>query len=192
MVHRYGQRVFLDLKLHDIPNTVAGAARRIAAAGVGMFNLHASAGHAAMAGAARAAAEAAAERGRPKPIVLGVTVLTSLGPEDLRRLNIGLPLEEQVESLALQAAAAGLDGVVCAGAEARMIKRACGDAFVTVVPGVRPAWAGANDQKRAMTPAEALQNGADFLVIARPILAADDRRAAADRILAEMEAAVNA
>jgi len=186
MVHRHGQRVFLDLKLNDIPNTVAGAARHIAAMGVGMMTMHAMAGTAAM-GAAQAAAVAAADAaGWPAPLVLGVTVLTSLNQEDLTAQNICVPVDRQVISLAGQAKASGLGGVVCAGAEARKIKESCGSNFRTVVPGIRPAWAAGNDQKRTMTPAEAIANGADYLVVVRPILAAENRREALSKILEEM------
>ncbi|MGE5551646.1 MAG: orotidine-5'-phosphate decarboxylase [Bacteroidota bacterium] len=187
MVRGYGRRVFLDLKFHDIPNTVAGAVRGAVATGAGMLNMHAAAGRLAMTEAVRAARESADAAGLPRPILLGVTVLTSLGPDDLAGMNVGVPVERQVEVLARQAKDAGLHGVVCAGAEARRIKEVCGSDFVTVVPGIRPAWAAANDQKRAMTPAEALANGADYLVVVRPVLAAADRRTALARILAEME-----
>lgn len=192
MVHRHGQRVFLDLKFHDIPNTVAGAVRRATAMGVAMLNLHGAAGKAALAAAVTAAGETAADGGLPAPILLGVTVLTSLGGDDLAAQNIAVSVDRQVESLARQVHEAGLNGVVCAGAEARKIKEACGSTFLTVVPGIRPAWAAANDQRRAMTPAEALACGADYLVVARPVLAAADRRAALSRILAEMEEAEDA
>ncbi|MGE5598355.1 MAG: orotidine-5'-phosphate decarboxylase, partial [Bacteroidota bacterium] len=192
MVRDRGGQVFLDLKFHDIPNTVAGAVRSATAAGAGMIDLHASAGSAAMAAAVAAARTEAAERGLPAPLLLGVTVLTSLGPEDLAVQHIGVPVATLVETLARQARDAGLDGVVCAGAEARMIKTVCGSTFRTVVPGIRPAWAPVHDQKRARTPAEALANGADYLVVARPILSAPDRRAAAAAILAEMEEAGHA
>lgn len=192
MVHRYGGRVFLDLKFHDIPNTIAGAVRRTAAMGVAMLNLHAAAGFAAMAAAVAAAREAASAEGLSAPILLGVTVLTSLDEAELRAQNIHVPVEQQVEALSRQALAAGLQGVVCAGGEVRTIKRACGREFLAVVPGIRPVWAGAQDQRRAVTPAEALAEGADYLVVGRPILGAPDRRSAVARILAEMEEAIDA
>lgn len=192
MVRRHGQEVFLDLKLNDIPNTVAGAVRQIVAAGVKMFNMHAAAGFAAMSAAVDAARAAAAERHLPAPLLLGVTVLTSLNDSDLSAQNIRAGATEQVLTLAGQARAAGLGGVVCSGHEARIIKETCGEAFVTVVPGIRPAWAGANDQKRAMTPADAVKQGADYLVMVRPILSAANRREAIARILAEMEEALHA
>ncbi|MGQ9778775.1 MAG: orotidine-5'-phosphate decarboxylase [Bacillota bacterium] len=192
MVHRHGGRVFLDLKFHDIPNTVAGAVRRVTAMGVEMLNLHAAAGFAALAAAVEAARETATVHGRPAPILLGVTVLTSLAAEDLAAQNVSVPVERQVATLAAMAHAAGLDGVVCAGNEVRTIKRTCGKEFLTVVPGIRPAWAGTQDQKRTMTPAAALACGADYLVLGRPVLAAADRRSALARILAEMEEAVDA
>jgi len=192
MVRCHGQRVFLDLKFHDIPNTVAGAMRRAVAIGAGMLNMHAAAGRVAMAGAVAAARETAGACGLPEPILLGVTVLTSLTTDDLAAQNVSVPVETQVEALARQTQAAGLGGVVCAGAEIHTIKRVCGSGFLTVVPGIRPLWAAAHDQKRVLTPAEAIKNGADFLVVTRPILSAADRRSALARILAEMEEPGNA
>ncbi|NLG84056.1 MAG: orotidine-5'-phosphate decarboxylase [Firmicutes bacterium] len=192
MVHRHGGRVFLDLKFHDIPNTVAGAVRRGGAMGVEMLNLHAAAGTRALSAAVEAAREMASAHGRPAPVLLGVTVLTSLSAEDLAGQNIAAPVEQQVATLAAMVHAAGLDGVVCAGSEVRTIKRTCGKGFLTVVPGVRPAWAATGDQRRTMTPAEALVCGADYLVLGRPVLASADRRSALARILAEMEEAIDA
>ncbi len=192
MVKRYGQKVFLDLKFHDIPNTVAGAVRRAVAMGADMLNLHASAGSIAMAAAVKAARETAAQHGVSGPILLGVTVLTSLNIEDLQKMNIAVPVDRQVAALAGQAKEAGLDGVVCAGSEIGLIKALCGRRFKTVVPGIRPLWAAANDQKRSMTPGEAVKAGADYLVIVRPVLGAPDRREALIRIAAEMEEAKDA
>jgi orotidine-5'-phosphate decarboxylase len=181
-----GAGIFLDLKFHDIPNTVAGAVRAAAELpGVALVNVHASGGLEMMRAAARALAGL---RGAPR--LLAVTVLTSLGARDLRRLGIaGSPWNRAV-SLAQQAQRAGLDGVVCSAHELHGIRRACGEKFLTVVPGIRPAAAAAGDQSRVATPAEAVRAGADYLVIGRPITAARDPRAAAEAILEEMNSAV--
>jgi orotidine-5'-phosphate decarboxylase len=160
-----GGAVFLDLKFKDIPNTVAGAARAAARAGVLMFNVHCDGGPAML----RAAADAV--RAAPaRPLVIGVTLLTSLGQADLDGdLGVSRDVEQHVEHMALLAREAGLDGVVASAREAAAIKRACGADFVIVTPGVRPAWAEAGDQQRTMTPLEAVRAGADYLVIGRPI-----------------------
>ena len=179
-----GGAVFLDLKLHDIPNTVAGAVRAACALGpaVRMLTLHASGGLAML----RAAAEAAAPFPQ-RPLLLGVTVLTSVDAAALRdELGVAAPLEAQVLQLARLAQAAGLDGVVASPHEAAAIRRACGPGLLIVTPGVRPAWADAGDQRRVLTPAEALASGADYLVVGRPITAAPDPAAAAARIVEEL------
>lgn len=180
-----GRSIFLDLKFHDIPNTVAGAVR--AAAGlprVEMVNVHAVGGLGMM----RAAAEALAGM-RRRPRLLAVTLLTSLDAAVLRQVGIaGSPLR-RVVALAQLAQQAGLDGVVCSALELPAIRRACGKKFLTVVPGIRPASAAAGDQSRVATPAAAIRAGADYLVVGRPITAARDPRAAADKILQEMASA---
>lgn len=178
-----GGSVFLDLKLHDIPNTVAGAVRAVCSLGpaVRMLTLHTTGGSAML----RAAAEAAAEA-PTRPLLLGVTVLTSIDAAALRdEMGVGLPMEEQVVRLALQAQAAGLDAVVAAPNEVTAIRAACGPGLLVVAPGVRPSWAEHGDQRRVMTPAAALRAGADFLVVGRPITAAADPAAAAIRIVNE-------
>ena len=179
-----GAGIFLDLKFHDIPNTVAGAVRAAAELpGVTLVNVHASGGLEMM----RSAARALAEVGRA-PRLLGVTVLTSLDAAALRRLGIaGSPWSRAV-SLARLAQQAGLDGVVCSAHELRAIRRACGSKFLTVVPGIRPASAAKGDQARVATPAQAIRDGADYLVVGRPITEARDPRAAAQAILKEMAA----
>lgn len=182
-----GGAVFLDLKLHDIPNTVAGAVR--AACGLGpavrMLTLHACGGAAMMRAAAEAAAGCAA-----RPLLLGVTVLTSMEAATLRaELGVGAPMEEHVVHLARLAQASGLDGVVASPREAPAIRRACGPELLIVTPGVRPAWAAAGDQRRVLTPAEALRAGADYMVVGRPITAAPDPAAAAASIAAELSEA---
>ena len=181
-----GLPVFLDLKFHDIPNTVAGALRAARQMGVAIVNVHAGGGRAMM----RAAAEAAAEPGGPgaRPLVLGVTLLTSLDDQDLTEVGQRGPVTEQVRRLAKLAQDCGLDGVVCGPQEVELLRRDCGPDFVLLVPGIRPTWSAAGDQKRIMTPAQALDAGADYLVIGRPITGASDPAAAARRILAEIAA----
>ncbi len=177
-----GVPVFLDLKWHDIPNTVAGAVRAALPLTPFMVNVHASGGAVMM----RAAAEAAATAGKKRPLVLGVTVLTSMGPGDLTALGVDRPLEAQVRALAVLAAEAGLDGVVCSAHEVAALRASFGPNFKLVVPGIRPEWAAGDDQRRTMTPAEAISQGADYLVIGRPITAAKDPVAAAQRIVDEL------
>ncbi len=171
--------LFLDLKLHDIPNTVAGAVRAALALDPSFLTLHAAGGAAMM----RAAAEARASR-RTK--LLGVTVLTSLDDGDLAAIGQSGPVAEQVRRLALLAKASGLDGVICSPHEVALLRAACGPSFLLVVPGIRPAGAALGDQKRSQTPREAIAAGADYLVIGRPITAAPDPAAAARAILAEI------
>jgi len=178
--------VFYDSKLMDIPNTVAGAAASITRMRVAMFNVHALGGVEMMRAAARAAADKADELEVPRPLVLGVTVLTSLSEEDLRGLGVTRPVREQVVALAQMAREAGLDGVVASPHEIADIKQACGRDFVVVAPGVRPEWAGRGDQKRVMTPLQAAEAGADYVVVGRPIIQADDPAAAASRIAREL------
>lgn len=188
IVREQGGDVFLDLKYHDIPNTVAGAARAAVRMGVAMFNLHAAGGAEML----RAAAEAVRQEGAAGegPKLLGVTVLTSLGAGQLRD-EVGLvrPPEEQVLFWAGQARDCGLAGVVASPLEIRQIRRQFGEGFLIVTPGIRPAGAGPDDQKRVSTPGEALRAGADYLVVGRPITTAPDPRQAALDVLAEMEAA---
>lgn len=183
------ERIFYDGKFHDIPNTVAGAARAAVRMGVWMFNIHAAGGSVMMRAAAEAAGDEAHRLGQETPIILGVTVLTSISAEVLHdELSVPVLLENQVAHLAQLAQNAGLNGVVASPQEILQVKAACGPQFLVVTPGVRPVWAAANDQKRIMTPSEAVRDGADYLVIGRAITAADDRCAAAERIAAELEA----
>ncbi len=180
-----GLPVFLDLKFHDIPNTVADAVRAALALAPVMVTVHASGGAAMM----RAAADAAGEAGTNRPLVLGVTVLTSLGADDLAASGVAGPVPDQVMRLARLAQASGLDGVVCSAREAAALRAECGAGFKLVVPGIRPAGAAAGDQKRTATPAEAIATGADYLVIGRPVTGADDPAQAARAIIDEIEAA---
>ena len=176
------QRLFLDLKFHDIPNTVAGAVRAATAMRPAMFNVHAGGGPAMLA-AARAARDEAAEKTGHKPLLLAVTVMTSLDDADLSSVGQAGPAAAQVRRLAALARDNGLDGVVCSPREIAMLRRDCGAGFKLVVPGIRPQGAAANDQKRTMSPAEAIAAGADYLVIGRPISAAADPAAAARAIV---------
>jgi orotidine-5'-phosphate decarboxylase len=178
-----GLPVFLDLKFHDIPNTVAGAVRAVAGLGAAIVNVHASGGSAML----RAAAEAAAAHGADRPLVIAVTVLTSLDEQDLADVGQMGPAAAQVERLARLTQSCGLDGVVCSPAEIATLRAACGDDFNLIVPGIRPTWASTGDQKRIMTPREACDLGATILVIGRPITGADDPAAAAARIMEELE-----
>ncbi len=176
--------LFLDLKLHDIPNTVAGAVRAAAPLEPALLTVHCAGGTAMM----KAAAEAAAS-GAGRMTIIGVTVLTSLNDADLASVGQNGPALDQVRRLAGLARAAGLDGVVCSPHEVAALRRDCGQGFLLVVPGIRPATAArSDDQKRVMTPREALDAGADYLVIGRPITASSDPAAACRAILAEVAA----
>lgn len=177
-----GMPVFLDLKFHDIPNTVAGAVRSSLPLAPAIVNVHASGGGAMM----RAAKEVLDASPLPRPMLIAVTVLTSMGEEDLREIGIELSPEEQVVHLAALTRACGLDGVVCSPREIKPIRAVCGPDFKLVVPGIRPDWAASGDQKRITTPREAVELGADYLVIGRPITGADDPVAAARRIAEEL------
>jgi orotidine-5'-phosphate decarboxylase len=179
-----GMPVFADTKFHDIPNTVAAASREIAKFGVAVFNIHASGGEAMM----KAAVEGASHS-NPRPKIIGVTVLTSMGDDDLAPIGQQSPLADQVVRLAKLAKASGLDGVVCSPREIAPVRKACGPEFLIVTPGVRPAGSGLGDQRRVMTPAEAVRAGANILVIGRPITAAPDPAAAARAIANEIAGA---
>ncbi|WP_304733908.1 orotidine-5'-phosphate decarboxylase [Parvibaculum sp.] len=179
-----GLPIFLDLKLHDIPNTVAGGIRAVLPLAPAIVNVHAAGGSAMM----RAAAEAAREAGERRPLIIGVTLLTSLDETDLAATGVGGTTSDQVRRLAGLAAAAGLDGVVCSGHEIETLRRDLGSDFKLIVPGIRPAGSAIGDQKRVMTPTEALALGADVLVIGRPITGAGDPRAAAEEIVRSLAA----
>ena len=186
-----GSRVFLDLKYHDIPNTVAQAIDAAVAMGVWMVNVHASGGTAMMQAAAKAGRDTAARLGTASPLVIGVTVLTSMDEAALREIGVTRPVLEQVVALARLAQQAGLQGVVASPLETAAIRAACGPDFAIVTPGIRGASAGAekNDQVRTMGPAEAVAAGASYLVIGRPIIGDPSPRDAARRIQDELAAA---
>jgi orotidine-5'-phosphate decarboxylase len=183
-VRESGLPVFLDMKLHDIPNTVAGAVRAAARLGVAMLTVHAGGGAAMM----EAAREAAEKTGPDRPMILAVTVLTSLTASDLAATGVEAAPASQVLRLARLAIASGADGIVCSPLEVAPLRAALGSAVRLVVPGIRPAGSRADDQARVTTPAEAVAAGADWLVIGRPITEAPDPVAAADAIVASLRA----
>lgn len=183
----FGLPVFLDGKFHDIPNTVAGAVRASITTGANMLNVHASGGVRMMQAAREAADEAAAAADLPRPLLIAVTVLTSLSSQELRdELGCTRPAEEQVITLALNAKEAGLDGVVASVWETEAIKMTCGADFKVVTPGIRPIAGIVDDQRRVATPRAAVEAGADFLVVGRPITQAADPASACSAILREM------
>lgn len=185
-LNKENKEIFLDLKLHDIPNTVAEGLCSLMNLGVSMLNVHASGGYTMMKTAADKLRAAAREAGAKVPKIIAVTVLTSIGDDDWKKLGYTCPISEQVVRLAKLAKEAGLDGVVASPNEASLIREACGKDFLIVTPGVRPVWSAKNDQSRIATPAAALKNGATHLVVGRPIRTADSPKEAAEKIIAEM------
>ena len=184
-----GDRVFLDLKFHDIPNTVARASAAATKLGVWMFNVHAAGGSAMLRAARAAADEEGARASRPAPLVIGVTMLTSMSDETLVEVGVAAPMAVQVERLAALTKSAGLDGVVASPLEIPIIRSTFGSRFVIVAPGIRGSADEKDDQNRTMTAAHALSAGANYIVVGRPVIAAPDPRAAAERIAAECRAA---
>lgn len=180
-IRSHGADVFLDLKFHDIPNTVAHAVESACALDVGMLTIHACGGSDMM----KAAVEAAGKAAR-KPVVLAVTVLTSMDKSDLEEVGVDHTLPGQVMHLARLAVGSGVDGLVCSAHEIGLIRDDVCKQVTLVVPGIRPAGAQTGDQKRVMTPKEAIDAGANFLVVGRPILESPDRRKAAEEILAQI------
>ena len=186
-IKRRDKKLFLDLKFHDIPNTVARASEVATELGVDMFNVHISGGLEMMRAAAEATKSKATELGIEKPIILGVTILTSIDAPTLQEVfGSSKDLEEQIVHMARLAQRAGLDGVVASPREIGPIRAACGSDFVIVTPGVRPEWASHDDQKRTMTPVEALTAGASYVVIGRPIRQAPEPAEALAQIVQEI------
>ncbi len=183
-----GEKIFLDLKFHDIPNTVAAAGVEATRLGVSMFNVHAGGGRAMMRRTAEAVAECAAGEGLARPVILGVTVLTSSDDATLKEIGVREKVDEMVSRLAKLTADSGLDGVVASAREVSLVRAAVAKpGFIVVTPGVRPAGAGKDDQARVMSPREAIAAGADYLVVGRPIVAAPDPARAAQLIVDEMQ-----
>jgi len=181
-----GKKVFLDLKFHDIPNTVRNAARIAAKHGVFMMNFHCLGGKSMLEAARKGAEEGSASSGHAQPLLLGVTILTSMTEADLQVLGLAGGIEEKVIELAALAKNCGLNGVVASAKETRLIKSNLGKGFLVVTPGVRPTWAAAGDQKRVLTPKQAVAEGADYIVVGRPIIHADDPAEAARKIVEEI------
>jgi len=191
-IHSLGGRVFLDLKLHDIPNTVGKAGAVLTRMKVFMYNVHTAGGSEMMQKAVEFTAAESAKSGEPKPLVIGVTVLTSINQDILNdEMGVSGTVADQVVRWARLAQSSGLNGVVASPQEISVIRAACGPDFVIITPGVRPGWAAVNDQKRVMTPAEAVKAGASYLVVGRPITGAADPVEAAKRIVDEMEEGLN-
>ncbi len=179
-----GGNVFLDLKMHDIPNTVFNGARVVSKLGVKMTNFHASGGFEMMQMAAKGLSTPSDSS---PPIGIAVTVLTSLNENDLTELGIKASVNDTVKKWALLTKRAGLKGIVCSPKEISLVKEACGEDFITVTPGIRPRWSTDDDQKRITTPYDAIKAGGDYLVIGRPIRAAENRRDATKKVLTEMQ-----
>ncbi len=189
LIQELGGEIFLDLKFHDIPNTVAKAAIEATRLGVKMFNVHASGSLEMMRLTVKEVARVCRQEKQRRPIMLAVTVLTSLNQADLKRVGVTQKVAAQVVRLALLTKEAGMDGVVASPHEVADIREACGRRFVIVTPGIRPADANRNDQQRVMTPQDAVRAGVDYIVVGRPIIEAKDPVAAARAIVADMEQA---
>jgi orotidine-5'-phosphate decarboxylase len=187
LIQELGGEIFLDLKFHDIPNTVAKAAIEATRLGVKMFNVHASGSLEMMRATVKEVRRVCRQERRRRPIMLAVTVLTSLNDDDLKRVGIDGEVADQVVRLASLTKEAGMDGVVASPHEVADIRKACGRRFVIVTPGIRPFDSNRNDQQRVMTPADAIRAGVDYIVVGRPILEAKDPLYAAQQIVAEME-----
>jgi orotidine-5'-phosphate decarboxylase len=186
MVKELGGEVFLDLKFHDIPETVARACEEATRHQVLLFTIHALGGREMIQRAAEQTRMAAEEFRVRKPLVMAVTILTSLNQEQIRELGIDLPIRNAINRLAQLSQEAGVDGVVASAQEVTLIKETCGKSFLVITPGIRPAFATAHDQKRIATPKEAFQSGADYLVIGRPITQAEDPVEAAKKLIEEI------
>lgn len=186
-IHKRGKKVFLDLKYHDIPNTVSRAAEAAAELGVYMFSVHALGGYEMMRQAAQALVKASLKKNIDKPRLLGVTILTSIDQVALQNeLGIGQRMNTQVRHLAGLVLKAGLDGVIASPHDVETVRAHCGRGFLIITPGIRPSWTPQDDQKRTMTPKEALKKGADYLVIGRAVLSQPDPVSALERIKEEI------
>ncbi len=190
-IKELGVPMFIDLKFHDIPNTVAGAVRSAIHLAPAILNVHAQGGRSMLMAARDAAAEESNKIGTSAPLVLGVTVLTSIDNQDLKETGINDTALEQVKRLAILCQEAGLDGVVCSASEIDALRIICDRNFKLLTPGIRPIWATKDDQKRIVTPGEAIKRGADYLVIGRPIYDANDPVSAAKRIISEIDEVIN-
>jgi len=186
MIRRKGERVFLDLKFHDIPNTVAKAGEEAAKLGSAIFTVHSMGGYEMMKRTVESSRNIAKQLNIPKPLILAVTILTSMDEGILEEVGIKTPVDQQVVRLATLAKRAGVSGVVASPREISLIRDHCGSNFLIVTPGVRPASAAKDDQKRILTPGEAVRAGADYIVVGRPIREADDPVKAADEIVEEI------
>ncbi len=184
-----GKEVFLDLKFHDIPNTVAQACRQAVRQGAAIFNVHAAGGRKMLEQAAQASAAETLRLGIKRPLLIAVTVLTSLNQQDLHEVGLG-DLRDTVKRYAKLVQEAGLDGVVASPQEITLIRENCGPDFKIICPGVRPDWSAKGDQKRVLTPKEAIALGADYLVVGRPITQASDPETAAKLVMQEIEEAL--
>ncbi len=187
LIQELGGETFLDLKFHDIPTTVAKAAIEATRLGVKMFNVHASGSLEMMRLTVKEVRRVCRQENRRRPIMLGVTVLTSLNNNELKRVGVDGKIADQVVRLALLTREAGMEGVVASPHEVAVIREACGRRFVIVTPGIRPAKDKRDDQRRVMTPVEAVRAGVDYIVVGRPILEAEDPVAATRAIIAEMQ-----
>jgi orotidine-5'-phosphate decarboxylase len=186
MIRRKGERAFLDLKFHDIPHTVAKAAEEAAKLSAAMLTIHSMGGYEMMKRAVESSRSMAKQLNIPKPLILAVTILTSMDETILKEVGIKIPLEQQAVRLATLAKRAGVHGVVASPREIRLIRDHCGAHFLIVTPGVRPAFVAKDDQKRTLTPGEAIRAGADYIVVGRPIKDAVDPVRAADEIVEEI------
>lgn len=186
-IHDRGKNVFLDLKFHDIPNTVKRASLVVTGMGVSIFNIHASGGFEMMRQTGDAVSEHCSREGIPKPKILAVTVLTSLSQDELNKeLGCKRSIKSHVKDLAFMAHRAGLDGVVASGHEVAAIKKSTGNNLLIVTPGIRPSWSPPDDQKRSMTPRDAIHNGSDYIVVGRSVLAQEDPEKAIELISIEI------
>lgn len=184
---QFERPIFFDCKFLDIPTTVARASQQLVGHNILMFNIHATGGAAMLKATVEAVHSDAAEKNIAPPLILAVTILTSLGDAALRdELGWNIRVDQAVEKLAVMSRDCGVDGVVASALEAARIRQLCGDDFVIVTPGIRPEWAGSDDQARAMTPAQALASGVDYIVVGRPITRHENPADAARRIVEEM------